>query len=220
MKRRKIWHRLVAWGVVKILALYFKTLRIKVFGKEQTINQLSKQKTGCTFLFWHDSILLCPLIKWTTAFHPICLLISYSRDGDLAAEIGQQYPNVTVMRVKHSSRAGALLESCKLLESGQSLFITPDGPRGPRHQIKPGALYACQKANAPIIPIVYAASRQRTLSSWDRFKIPLPFSHIAFSFLEPISCPEGEDIEEIGRKIEKRMEEEEKALTELLRKQE
>jgi lysophospholipid acyltransferase (LPLAT)-like uncharacterized protein len=109
-----------------------------------------------------------------------------------------------------------LLESCKVLESRESLLITSDGPRGPRHRIKPGALYACQKAQAAIIPVVYVASRQYTLSSWDKFKIPLPFSRVLFSYLEPISCHEEEDLEKVRKEIEKKMEDEEAALSKRL----
>jgi hypothetical protein len=216
MKPRKLWHRVLAWVLTGVLALYLKTLRIQTVGKERTQHELSTRATGCVFLFWHDSLLLGPLIQWATAFQPICALISNSRDGDIASEIGRQYRNVNVIRVKHSARTAALVESCKLLEERQSIFITPDGPRGPRHQIKAGALYACQKAGAAIIPVVYAASSQKNLSSWDRFKIPLPFSRVIFSFLEPVSCPPEGPLDGVGAEIARKMEEKEAELTKML----
>ncbi len=216
MKRRKMWHRALAWIVTKILAVYLKTLRIQFFGKERVQHELSTSPTGCAFLLWHDSILLAPLLQWTTAFQPLLLLISNSRDGDIPSEIGRQYRGISVLRVKHDARAGALVDSCKALQMHQSLFITPDGPRGPRHRIKPGALYACQKSQAPIIPIVYAASSVKRLSSWDQFKIPWPFSRVLFSFLEPIFCPNEGSLEHVQADIERKMKAEEQRLLQQL----
>jgi hypothetical protein len=217
MRRRKWWHRILAWGLTMVLGMYLKTLRLQIFGKDRTAKELSKNGTGSVFLVWHDSLLLTPFLKWTTALRPICVLISNSRDGDLASEIGRHYPNVTVVRVKHTSRAGALVETCKLLETGHSVLITPDGPRGPRHQIKSGALYACQKSGASIIPVVYVASHQRMLSSWDKFKIPLPFSKVLLSFLEPLASPPEGELETIKKEIEQKMDDEETALRRTLK---
>ena len=212
MRQRKLRHYILAWMLKKLLWAYLKTLRVQILGKERTEQKLASLSTGCVFLCWHDSILLSPLCEWAAAFRPIALLISNSRDGDIASEIALQHHHINVIRVKHNARAEALAESCKLLEEGQSLFITPDGPRGPRHQIKAGALFACQKSGAPIIPIVYAASSQKTLSSWDRFKIPLPFSRVLLSFLEPIYCPREGALDSVKTEIERRMEEEEDRL--------
>jgi lysophospholipid acyltransferase (LPLAT)-like uncharacterized protein len=219
MKPRRWWHRIAAYVLTKIVRLYIKTLRIQTFGKDRTIQELSTSPTGCVFLLWHDSILLLvPLVEWATALQPICLLISYSRDGDIAAEMGKQFSNVSVIRVKHTSRAVALVESCHLLNNRHSILVTPDGPRGPRHQIKLGALFACQKCGASVIPIVYAASSQYTLSSWDRFRIPLPFSRVLLSTLEPIPCPAGGGLDQFKEEIERKMTAEEERLQALLNK--
>lgn len=216
MSFRRWLDRVVARVLTVVLKLYLATLRIQTIGKDRTAKELSSSATGCVFLAWHDSILLMPLIKWATAFQPICVLISNSKDGDIATEIGKQFSGVDVIRVKHTSRAGALVESCRLLNSRNSLFITPDGPRGPRHQIKAGALFACQQSKSSIIPIVYAASRQYRLSSWDQFRIPLPFSKVFFSFLEPIPYPyEGADLDPFKVEIEQKMISEEERLAEL-----
>ena len=216
MKSRRWWHLILAYVLTKIIRLYIKTLRVQTFGKDRTIQELSTSATGSVFLIWHDSILLTPLIEWATPFQPVDVLISYSRDGDIATEIGKQFRNVNVVRVKHNSRAAALVEICHLLENRHGLLITPDGPRGPRHKIKPGALFACQKCGAPVIPIMYAASSQYTLSSWDRFRIPLPFSRILFSTLEPIRCPTDGDLEKFKEEIEQKMAAEEERLQALL----
>jgi len=205
MRSIKWWHRIAASLLTTILSLYGKTLRVQIIGKKRTQQTLTSSDKGCIFLLWHDSIIFSLFLEWATAFQPICVLISNSRDGDLASEMGKRYRNVNIVRVKHTSRTAALLKSCQLLDSRESLLITPDGPKGPRHQIKPGALYACQKSGASIIPIVCTASHQWTLSSWDRFRIPWPFSRVTVSFLEPVSCPADGALDEIQARIEKSM---------------
>jgi lysophospholipid acyltransferase (LPLAT)-like uncharacterized protein len=63
-----------------------------------------------------------------------------------------------------------------------------------------------------MIPVVYAASSQKNLSSWDQFKIPLPFSRITISFLEPVCCPQDTPLDTIQTEIAKKMEQEEERL--------
>ena len=63
--------------------------------------------------------------------------------------------------------------------------MTPDGPRGPRYQCKPGALTAAEMTGAKVIGISWSASRFFQLGSWDKMVIPLPFSKIIVSLSDP-----------------------------------
>ncbi len=47
-------------------------------------------------------------------------------------------------------------------------MITPDGPRGPRFEFKPGAILLGQMSGRPILPMAFAASRA-WLIKWDKF---------------------------------------------------
>ena len=42
-------------------------------------------------------------------------------------------------------------------EGGHLAGITPDGPRGPRFEFKPGAIFTAQITGKPVVPIAYAA---------------------------------------------------------------
>jgi len=44
--------------------------------------------------------------------------------------------------------------------------ITPDGPRGPVHEFKPGAVMLAQLTGKPILPISIAASRTWRFRTW------------------------------------------------------
>jgi len=43
--------------------------------------------------------------------------------------------------------------------------------------------------NAPLVPIVCAASRAWTMSTWDSFMIPKPFARVVLAVGEPIEVP-------------------------------
>ena len=163
-----------------LLYIYLKTLRIHISGDEQVRQALIKGPL--IFMVWHDSLLLTPLLQFVTKYRPIYILISKSRDGDIPSLLAASYKGVDVVRVKHTGRPSALKESCRLLHEGKSLIITPDGPRGPRHVIKGGMLYASEKEHVPVVHVTWSASREHTLSSWDKFRIPFPFSKIELQF--------------------------------------
>ncbi len=70
------------------------------------------------------------------------------------------------------------------------MAITPDGPRGPRYVLGPGALALAQLSSCPIHPVHFAYTRSWRLRSWDRFHIPHPFSRVSIAFGGPISIPQ------------------------------
>jgi len=85
--------------------------------------------------------------------------------------------------LRGSSSKGAkqvLLEAFRALKQGNDLLVTPDGPRGPRHQISDGAIALALKGNLPIFTVNFTCDRYWQLNSWDRFVIPKPFSKIDF----------------------------------------
>ena len=79
-----------------------------------------------------------------------------------------------------SSRRGstAIRELTALLESGVDLAITPDGPRGPKYTLGPGAVFLSQKTCIPIMLLHARYHSAIRLKTWDNFAIPLPFSRV------------------------------------------
>jgi len=74
----------------------------------------------------------------------------------------------------------------KRVSEGQNMYITPDGPDGPSHVIKPGLDYIARKSNAIIIPLGAYCRNAYIVPRWDRYAVPLPFSKIACHIGEPI----------------------------------
>ena len=59
------------------------------------------------------------------------------------------------------------------------IVITPDGPKGPRHRCKYGSLKWAFENNLPIICLQINTPKAWRLSSWDRFRIPIPFTSVS-----------------------------------------
>ncbi len=89
-----------------------------------------------------------------------------------------------------------------------SIVVTADGPRGPLHEFKPGALLMSRMTGAPIVPVAYGAERFITWNSWDRFIVPMPFTRVALVIGEPFRIPREtriEDLPDIQRQVERIM---------------
>lgn len=143
---------------------------------------------------WHNRILILPLCyEWLCrSRRPLTVLTSASRDGALLARIVAAF-GIGAVRGS-SSRGGmaAVRELRKLLKAGRDVVITPDGPRGPAYQINPGLLFLAAKTGIPLMPIRVEYESFWEMRSWDKFRIPKPFSRVRVWMLPPVHIPDGE----------------------------
>jgi len=143
----------------------------------------------CVYAFWHRNLLLLAMQRM---FSNAVVMVSSSQDGELIAGplkyLG--YKTVRGSTTRHGSQA---LKQMIRLAKNHSLAITPDGPKGPVGMIQPGLFQLALLARVPIIPIVAHAEREWVLNSWDRFRVPKPFSRIKVSYGDPISVPSREE---------------------------
>ena len=145
------------------------------------------------FLFaaWHNRILVLPVAFdqfCSKVGKPLTVLTSSSRDGGLLSAVVGRF-GIGAVRGSSSRRgAAAVLRLASMLEEGSDIIITPDGPQGPCYTVGPGLIFLAQKTGAPVSRIDVEYSRFWELKSWDRFRIPKPFSRvtITLSRAEPI----------------------------------
>lgn len=149
------------------------------------------------YSLWHGRLL--PL-TWHFRDHGYVPMISRSGDGEYIARIAEHWGYLPVRG--SSSRAGreALREMLVVARAGRSLVFTPDGPRGPFQQLKPGVLRAAQLTGCPIVPVSAGARRASFYGNWDRFLVPHPFTRVLVAFGEPIPVPRAADETELERK--------------------
>lgn len=143
---------------------------------------------GC---FWHGRLIAMPH-SWRPGA-PIRVLTSGHADGRLLAAIVGRLGFPAVAGSTRKGGAKALRAMRKLLAEGTSVGITPDGPRGPRMRVSPGAVQLAAITGAPLVPASFATSRRRVLGTWDRFVLALPFARGVFVFGEPVTVPRDAD---------------------------
>jgi len=149
------------------------------------------------FSLWHGRLL--PL-TWFYRHYGFVPMISRSGDGEYIARLAAQWGYIPVRG--SSSRGGgeALREMLQACEEGRSLVFTPDGPRGPFQELKPGVLRAAQLSGCPIIPITAGAARASFYGHWDRFLVPHPFTRVVILIGDPIMVPQNADAALLMRK--------------------
>jgi len=79
--------------------------------------------------------------------------------------------------------SAALLDLVRKLSEGYDICITPDGPRGPRYSLGPGAVLLAQLCKVPLMPLLIEYSSYWRLKSWDGFAIPKPFSKVEVTIM-------------------------------------
>ena len=168
------------------LKLYFKTLRVTFDIPQETKKELMNGNNGAIIMVWHDGLFLLPLFRFLGEYRTSSVLISNSRDGDLPAAFTRHFKGFHALRVKASARHKAAKEAPEALHRKEGIFLTPDGPKGPRHVVKGGTYFLSQKTGASLFAFGWKASSCFSLSTWDRFRIPLPFSRIKATLLGPI----------------------------------
>ena len=148
------------------------------------------------FLLWHEALL--PLL-WRHRRQQIAILVSEAREGQYLADYAQRIGYHLVPGSSTRGGARALLAAIRALGDGSTVAITPDGPRGPRRDIKPGVVHAAQRAGAMILPLHAVAPSAWRLHSWDRLLVPKPFAEIEVGYGKPFSVAPGMAGLEAGR---------------------
>src|SRR5689334_2099134 len=200
LARRLLYRVAVPLGV-GIIRLWWLTCRIvRVEGDEHLAQALAKAPSLVP-CYWHQHQLFCAkyLVDQRARGLRVGWLISPSVDGELGAMMVRRFGGHVIRGSSTSTGALALRDYYDaLVKQNVSPVITPDGPRGPRFQFKPGAILLAQMSGRPILPMAYAASRA-WLIKWDKFVIPMPFSSVAIAIGPPKYVPRVVDAAAIER---------------------
>ena len=158
------------------------TLRFRVEGREHW-DEAARGGGLPIYTFWHDRI-----FAGTYFFRGrrIVIMTSQSFDGEYIARFIQRMGFGAVRGSSTRGGVGALVELARLVRRGCPAGFSIDGPRGPRHVAKMGAVLLAKKTGQPVLPFGVNPERFWTLGSWDRRQIPKPFSRVRVRFAPPI----------------------------------
>ena len=176
-------------------------------------SDIYKNKKKYIFCCWHNRLFLGPHLLPRNRI--INALQSSHSDG-MVTSLVFKYLGMNI--ILGSSKKGGMQAFRKMVRSiqlGESIAITPDGPKGPKEEVKEGIIKLAQITNTSIIPLVWATKKFKILNSWDSFVLPYPFSKGVYSFGKPINVKKDINKEELEI-LRQNLEHEIKRLTKLV----
>ena len=186
-----------------IVRLIYLTQRVEILGHDQ-LQPVWASGERFVFCFWHDQLL--QMIKGYQG-PGIRILISASKDGELITRVMRCFGHDAV---RGSSSRGGRAAIRQMLQAAQQPYdyaFTPDGPRGPRHEMKPGVAQIAVAMRRSVVPVSFVCSRGHRFRSWDRFLLPYPFCRVVYQFGAPLTAEEGESVDSFTRRIQCAIEE-------------
>lgn len=164
------------------IQLICSTLRWQVRGLEH-LDEILENNHHPIFVFWHECIFSATFF-WRN--RGIVVMSSTSRDAEYTGRVIKRFGYGTARGSATRGGGRALAEMAQCLDDGLEVAFTIDGPRGPAHIAKTGAVTLARHTGQAILPFHIALSRHIELPSWDRLQIPAPFSRAAALIAEPI----------------------------------
>lgn len=180
--KQRVVIRMVGLLLYVLVSVISRTLRIETQGIDwQDMKERSWDvPIVCS---WHDRL-------FAGIYHlrnrGLTVMSSISFDAEYTARCIQRFGYGVIKGSSTRGGTRALVEMIRLMKQGVPMAFAIDGPRGPRHIVKPGPLLLAKRTGNPMIPICSDLKAYWTLNSWDKFRIPKPFTRAVIIFGEPI----------------------------------
>ncbi|MAF77410.1 MAG: hypothetical protein CME60_04555 [Halobacteriovoraceae bacterium] len=174
--------------IVRALSCTYRYQIVSGAENLQKARELSPSR-GYLFAIWHQN-LFQGITAQTGDQHVV--IVSRSKDANPVAYTCRKLGHVVCRgssRAKDGRDKGgkvAMEEMVQVLQKGLPGAVTVDGPKGPAKEVKPGIIAMAKKSQTAIIPYAPLATSYWEFKSWDRFRLPKPFSKINISYGEPI----------------------------------
>jgi hypothetical protein len=163
----------------------------KKFVNQEIVEEVVANKNPLIILLWHNRLMMVPFaarkIRKKFPSYNFMTLASKHGDGRFVSKITEKFKLISILGSSKDGRKtsrgidlGSLKKIFSGLKKGYSIAITPDGPRGPNQKINGEVIEIARISGAGILTISYSSSKYKQMNTWDKFKIPLPFSKICF----------------------------------------
>ncbi len=190
--------RIVGQLAAILMRLLGATWRVRTEGPDPLPGDpLAPEKAPVVAAFWHRNVLIGAHYYRDRRF---AAAVSRSPDGDRIAAL------LTALGYRPAPRgsstrggAAALRELFKLVHSGTTVSVQPDGPQGPARVSKLGIITLARLSRRPITPVGFAAWPRLRFRSWDGLLLPLPFARVICRYAKPIPVPPDADDDEQER---------------------
>ena len=171
--RERLLLSLISWAGYLAIILIGPTLRYSLSWEEEPSAPGVVFEKPVIYSFWHRAVFPA---SWMWRKLRIAVMVSRSFDGEYIARIIEKLGFAAVRGSSSRGATGALLGMKSVLEQGESVAFTIDGPRGPKYVAKPGPVGLSKISGTPMAAFYIAVSDAWVLKTWDGFMIPKPFS--------------------------------------------
>ena len=174
--------------------LWSYTLRVRWIGFEAVEDVVARDERFI-LTFWHRRLFMMPLAyPFLRKDRGVAIRSSVSKDGERSAATWRWFGIHAVRGTASDDGAKALVRMIQAVKQGWDFGITPDGPRGPLMELKPGTIALARKTGAWIVPVTLAFDRCFELRTWDRMVMPFPFASCVIRYGKPYRLPrKGDD---------------------------
>jgi hypothetical protein len=165
--------------LIYIIISFIKvTSQIKHIDSE-AVHEMWDKGENSMVCFWHGRLLMMPFANRRGKGK---VLISRHRDGEFIARI-MRYFDLGAVRGSYRKEGGisSLREIISDLKNGYDVAITPDGPKGPKYDVKKGIVELAKLTGKTIVPISYSASKKKLFIPGIALLSPFPFQKFSFS---------------------------------------
>ena len=195
LKQKVIIH-LAEKAIYLLMSLIGKTVRFETANIEN-FEKIEKAGKIPIYTFWHDRMFLG---TYFFRRRRIVVMSSKSFGSGYTARVIQRFGYGAVRGSSTRGGIRALTRMIRLMKEGLPMGFTLDGPNGPPHVAKSGAILLAKKSGNPILPFVVEARGFWRINSWDKLQIPKPFTRALVILAEPIYVAADSDSNEIEAK--------------------
>jgi len=175
------WRYLALWPVGMLLRAWTLTLKIEFSSLSR--HQLGDIPRSVIFVLWHNRLFTAAeMFRRHRRNRAVYGLVSTSRDGAWLEAFFSLAGIQSVRGSSHKRGREAALGLVEVLRAGHDVGITPDGPRGPMYQFKPGGVVIARRTGAPLVLLGSSYEAAWQIPSWDQFYLPHPFSRIRVAY--------------------------------------
>lgn len=176
------------WLLALLICAYILMLRITCrfhIQNNHIVQTLKDENKPFIIAIWHGRLLMMPYLFPKNI--KARAIISDHSDGRIVKFTAKLFGYKTIVGSSTKGGVRAFKQMLQTLKKGESLFITPDGPKGPRGTFQAGAAEAARMTGASLIPVSVSCNQGKFFKSWDKFMLPKLFSDIYIHYHAPLS---------------------------------
>ncbi|MEY4939247.1 MAG: hypothetical protein RIQ93_982 [Verrucomicrobiota bacterium] len=159
------------------MQLWGRSLRFETAPED--LRNYTRKDVPVAIVLWHNRLFLAAeIVRRFRGGRQAYALVSASQDGAWLTAFfalgGLRTVRGSSSRLGREAASGLV----EVMRAGHDIGITPDGPRGPCYEMKPGAIIVPRRTGAPLLLIGAEFETAWRLRSWDGFYVPRPFSRV------------------------------------------